>query len=118
MMCYGCWEEMGRPSIIDADTIAAAKLIAAVYQFSEVGGQCHIVVDDWNIETEHVQWCLDHLDSTDVMVEQADAERKCLVALLALSDEGRASALAIHDGFLDVPPVAESVAERPNGASP
>ena len=103
-MCYGCYEGAGKPAIVTEKTKAAAALVAKVYEFSCVGGNAHIVVDDWNLEDDHIRWCLDEALKTNVHeadAEQLAAERACLEALLALTDDERASAMALHDGFLD-----------------
>lgn len=102
-MCYGCYEEAGKPEIINDKTKAAAALVDAVYEFSCVGGNAHIVVDDWNLEDHNIRWCLDTALAENVHeagVEQLDAERACLEALLALTAAERASAMALHDGFI------------------
>ena len=85
-MCYGCYEEEGKPSIINKATRAAAKLIESVYDFSEVGGNAHVVVNDWNLDDDDIQWCLDaglteNLHQANL--DQLCAEYACLKALLA-----------------------------------
>lgn len=107
-MCYGCYEEAGEPAIINEATQAAAALVAKVYEFSMVGGNAHIVVDDWNLEDSHIRWCLDTAlteNAHEAGKEQIAAEKACLEALLALNPAERASVMALHDGFIDpVPP--------------
>lgn len=87
-MCYGCYEEAGSPAIINDKTKAAAALVAEVYEYSLVGGNAHIVVDDWNLEDDNIRWCLDTALAENVHEaddEQLAAERACLEALLALT---------------------------------
>lgn len=121
-MCYGCWTEADRVVIDSPAVREAAQAVAAVYEHSCVGGNLHIVLDDWNIETEHLQWCSKVIDGAGVMPdedtmadchkrynaekranpdppEQLAAERRCCDLLLALTLDERASALALHDGF-------------------
>ena len=57
-MCFGCYEEFGKPTIINNRTERAAFLIEKVYEYSLVGGNCHIVTDDWNIDDDSIFWCL------------------------------------------------------------
>lgn len=105
-MCKGCYIEMASPSIVNERTQDAAKLIARVYEFSCVGGNAHIVLDDWNLEDHHVDWCLSDALTQNVHeagADQLSAERACLVAMRALSMDERASALAIYEGFLHAP---------------
>jgi hypothetical protein len=89
-MCEGCYRDYGSPKPDDAAR-AVVPLIDAVYDDGGVGGGLHVVVDDWNLEDEHLIWCLGQGLSED--------ERQCAEALLALSLEQRAAALAIYDGF-------------------
>lgn len=106
-MCYGCYEEAGEPAIINEATQAAAALVARVYEFSMSGGNAHIVVDDWNLEDSDIRWCLDTALVENVHKasdEQLAAERACLEALLALNPDERASAMALHDGFISPEP--------------
>ena len=108
-MCRGCWEEYGSPEIKTEATRAAAKLAERVYEFSCVGGNLHIVLDDWNIEDENIAWCrerinrirsgtIEQYDDTDP--QQLEAEDACLKALEPMTLEERASALAIWDQFV------------------
>ncbi len=102
-MCYGCYEEAGFPAIVNEKTKAAAALIDKVYEFSCVGGNAHIVVEDWNLEDDNIRWCLDEALKTNVHgadAAQLAAESACLEALLMLSGDERASAMALHEGFL------------------
>lgn len=105
-MCLGCYEEDGSPAIVNEQTVAAAAAIERVFECSCVGGNAHIVVDDWNVDDEAINYCL--RDSLPLNIHEADAEqlaveREALERLLALTYEERLSALAIHDGFLAVP---------------
>jgi hypothetical protein len=104
-MCYNCYEEHGSPTIVNEGTEKAAKLIAAVYEYSCVGGNCHIVLDDFNIKDRHIDWCLETALSKNVHeadVKQLALERECLEAMKALTISERASALAIHEGWLEI----------------
>lgn len=106
-MCYGCYLKAGEPAIINDATRAAAALVAKVYEFSMVGGNAHIVVDDWNLEDHNIRWCLDTAlveNFHEASDEQLSAERGCLEALLALNPAERASAMALHDGFISPEP--------------
>ncbi len=117
-MCYGCWTEEGSPQIDTPAVRAAAASVAAVYEHSCVGGNLHIVLDDWNLEDDNLKFCdaqiargghpedpnhskwytQQKLDNPDTP-EQLAAERKCHDLFAALSIKERASALALNDGF-------------------
>ena len=100
-MCEGCYIEAGRPTPTQ-EARALRPLIARVYEYSAVGGNAHVVLDDWNIEDNHIDWCL--TTGIDTNIHQAGAsdiaaERACLEAMKALSLDQRAAALAVYEGF-------------------
>lgn len=102
-MCQGCWEKYDKPAIVNERTLEGARLIDGVYYYSCVGGNAHVVVDDFNIEDCHIEACL--TDGLDENIHEADAdqlaaERACLEYLRGLSIEERASALALFDGYV------------------
>lgn len=100
-MCRNCWLEYGAPRVVNKKTLAARDLIAAVYEGHAAGGNAHIVIDDWNLEDEHVHYCRGCSDASQDDEEQCDAETACLGALLKLTEDERASALAMYDDFFD-----------------
>lgn len=110
-MCYGCWEKAGSPKIVNEKTLAAQPLISAVYEASCVGGNLHIVLDDFNIDDEDVEACVKFIDEWDrdhpegfdaklSIYRDTAAERECIAAFRAMTVDERASALAIHDGYV------------------
>lgn len=103
-MCYGCWEEYGRQEIVNERTIKAANLADEVYKHNCVGGNLHIVLDDWNIEDENIDWCINHIKTQpndDSTPEQLKAEMKCAEYLRGLTIEERNSAMAIQWKFIE-----------------
>jgi hypothetical protein len=56
-MCYECWEEEGKPQIDTPAVREAAAAVGAVYELNGVGGNLHIVLDDWNLEDGSVEFC-------------------------------------------------------------
>lgn len=121
-MCYGCWEEVGKPTIDTTAVRAAAEAVAAVYEYSCVGGNLHIVLDDWNLDDGNLEFCRQCIEGAGVMPldgstfpahlryndkkrlnadppEQLAAEQRCYELFRALTEEERASALALSDGF-------------------
>jgi len=102
-MCYGCYEEYNCPAIINDKTKTAAKLVEKVYELNEAGGSCHIVIDDFNIEDCHIQWCLDEGLKTNIHEHdktELAIERELLDTFLSMTIEERASALAIYEGWI------------------
>lgn len=101
-MCYGCWEEYNKPSIINERTKKAALLIKQVYDHSLSGGNLHIIVDDFNIEDHHIAFCaLYILKNGEENAIKLQAEVECLDAFLEMSVEERASALAIYEEWIE-----------------
>ena len=116
-MCYGCWEEGGTPQIDNEKVRAAVALVEAVYDHSCVGGNLHIVLDDWNIEDHSLEFCSYCIDHGGVMPpdqcnevhesyqaekrahpdppEQLAVERVCCDAFMAMTEDERLSALAL-----------------------
>ena len=66
----------------------AIELARQIYRMPEgrCGGPLHIVLDDGNIETKHIQWCVDYInsDECDASVEMKELCLKCADALLRL----------------------------------
>lgn len=106
-MCLGCWHEKGSPSIINEKTKACALLVAKIYDHSSVGGNAHIVVDDWNLRDSDLAFCLnaveqDERTNEENLPEQWAAERACLLAMQDMTEDERYSALAINEGAIPV----------------
>jgi hypothetical protein len=130
-MCYGCWEDEGKPVIDTPAVRAATASVALVYEHSCVGGNLHIVLDDWNLDDGNLAFCegcidgagqMPGIDTTSDVGHQRynekkrahpdppaklAAERRCLDLFKALSEKERASALALYDGFWSVAPASE-----------
>jgi hypothetical protein len=98
IMCENCFEAAGSPAIINEKTIKASELIEKVYDYEGCGGYAHIVTDDWNLEDESIEscinWALENKNQSDVESQRATFE--CLFYLLTLTEEERYSAMALH----------------------
>jgi hypothetical protein len=112
-MCMSCWEDKyGRAAIVNERTRAVAALIDQIYSWSCAGGLAHVVVDDWNLNDYNVAFCLDAVGRAErgepqkwgeVVQDSPDelaATRAALEALRDLPEEERASAMAIHEGWI------------------
>lgn len=109
-MCYGCYEEYGKPELVTPEIRRASELCRQLYEFSCVGGNCHIVTDDWNLEDHHIAFCVDQVAAGGWFDErtgethnddpaQLAVEKELLNLLLPMSIAERASALAMWDEF-------------------
>ena len=98
-MCENCWSEYGAPALINERTRAAAAMIARVYEFNDVGGNLHSIVDDWNLDDD--DFAEDEMPVYhDAGPEQLEAERAAWGMLKGMSLPERPSALALPDRFL------------------
>jgi hypothetical protein len=104
-MCRGCYEnEWGEPKIVNDRTREVAALINRIYDFNPCGGNAHVVVDDWNLDGESIQFCLGQVaqNPNGDSAEQLEVERNALSAMLDMTEDERASAMAIASGWLGV----------------
>jgi len=70
----------------------AIALVRAVYEFNCVGGNCHIVLDDHNIDDTFIDFCLTEGLSTNVHEHKEEhllIEKKCLEVFKTLSMSDR-----------------------------
>ena len=98
-MCCGCWEEAGGHAL---DTPKVRELARALEEMNPFG-PFHIVVDDNNLETEHIQWCYEHRFDWGEQDSWGDPrwtpdEQSGYELLLAATLEERVSAMGLYDG--------------------
>lgn len=99
-MCQGCWRKDYGASRIDNERVRAARdLIADVYEHSLVGGNLHVMLDDFNLEDsafdgQQLLWIAQEAEPRKRLAELA-----CFEAMRALSLAERASALALFWGY-------------------
>jgi len=102
-MCINCFSRYDKVPITEPIR-QAADLVTELYDTDggEVGGYGHVVFDDWNLDD--VEWCLnaanENLYSTWIDENVRIASIKALQAFLPLSEDERAMALGIADGFI------------------
>lgn len=101
-MCKGCWEVAGSHAIITTKTKYIAECIDVIYNQSGggAGGPAHVVVDDWNLDTETIVFCLNENKKGGIHTPLHAAVDRCLNELLEVTKEERYSAMAIHAGFI------------------
>lgn len=87
-MCQGCWEEAGSPSMWSPKIAALAEAAASIDHY----GAFHIVVEDWTLEDESLDFCL----AEDRLLPP---ERDWLLGLQALTEPQRYSAMVLSLGF-------------------
>ena len=87
-MCQGCYQEAGSP--LPNET--AKELGVRLREVNEFGG-CHIVVSDWNLEDDNIDFCLKYETTTD-------DEKKIMLELKALPEDQRYAAMAVADGYV------------------
>lgn len=99
-MCISCWRQHGAPTIDNPKVRAWAFAAGLVDPF----GAAHIVVEDFNVEDEHL-----HLCAQDERVTPLEAA--WLAAGLGLSIPERASALGLFGGYWEPVPGAQPLPE-------
>jgi len=72
-MCLGCWEKEGKPFEWTENVRRWREPFATADEF----GPLHIVVSDWNLDDEEIQYCFERASDT--------SERDLCAALLAMS---------------------------------
>jgi len=100
-MCYSCFEEYGRPVVMTEKVAAAVPLIRGVYDFCFVGGLLHVVLDDWNLEDDCISGCVESAAAGTYERPMTDTEKACAELMLSMSEDERATALALFDGFIN-----------------
>ena len=80
------------PQVLDC-----VPLIARVYRWDIVGGHCHVVTDDGNVERGLIDSCLARVAANELGVSagQLRDEKACLLALRGLDKEAREVALEL-----------------------
>lgn len=91
-MCLSCWEDYGSHKLRSDKIKNAVDAINKVYEYSLVGGNLHIVVDDWNIEDHNLLFCEKEI-SKEEDKEQRDVEQECFDILFSMTIEERNSTL-------------------------
>lgn len=103
-MCYSCWEGYGSPTSDNPQIRECAKLIDDLYNYPEggVGGNLHIITDDWNIDDEHIQFCQDQVDKNDYDIPygQLATEKRILELMTPMLIDERASVLGRKWNFI------------------
>jgi len=103
-MCQACWRKHYNASRIDTERVRAARdAIAKVYDFSLVGGNLHVMLDDWNIGYEGFNGEILGWIAAEENTEKRAAELTCFEAMRDLPLLERASALALFWGYWETP---------------
>lgn len=71
----------------DSQVENAIALARSIYQYSAVGSNCHIVLDDGNLSDDDIQFCLDSLARNyhEATPDQLEVERKLLNLMMGMS---------------------------------
>jgi hypothetical protein len=101
-MCLACYKSMGAPVDICATTQQAVDAVREIYQWSSVGGNAHTVVDDWNLDDEYVEYCLNETHWINKHASNAEktAVRLALMLFKDMTIDQRATVLALKEGFI------------------
>lgn len=86
-MCFMCGDDEEFEEPTNA-YLKAVPLIKSAYDAGEGFGALHIILEDGNIETHHIASCIKDKDITPHGLD-------CAIALLALSEEQRMTAIML-----------------------
>jgi len=83
----------------EALIIQAARAIAEVYRWNEVGGNLHIVIDDMNVEDHWLASCRQSIEKNESGGQQGQvkAELACLAVMQPLTESERIKAIELSD---------------------
>jgi hypothetical protein len=105
-MCVQFWHILGCPALRSPEIDRVAMLVDRLHQFSPVGGNLHMITDEWNLSTDVLQFCAVTLAGSGEWLDghptQHDLERRILYLMMPMSVAERASALAIQQGLVPV----------------
>jgi hypothetical protein len=103
-MCELCWQEYGKPQSNNPKVIEAVSAIELIYEYHLAGGGLHIILDDWNLDDGSLRFCRKYIEDTnyDVDPEQLQAELTCLELFEKLSENDRAAALGLREGYYEL----------------
>lgn len=77
----------------------AKILVDQVYDYSGVGSNCHVVIDDYNIGDSSIRWVLDEAipeNLHEATPDQLEIERSLMGLLLGLSESERAKVFGLE----------------------
>lgn len=72
----------GRNFLITEEIIKIIKLVKIVYKWSIVGGNCHVVVDDCNLDDQNIDFCLRLIEEDLESSKNKLKAERCLMKLL------------------------------------
>lgn len=98
-MCYACWAELGHPTSTSPLVHLIASKINQLYEVASAGAALHIVTDDWNLDDEDIQFCLDNLDEYNNYPDLRELQVEIATNLLDMTMSDRGATLALADGF-------------------
>lgn len=101
-MCESCWHQEGAPKINHPRNADVKRMFKTIYEHNEVGGNLHIVLDDMNVEDEHIQYCVDEAipENYHKLSPEVNAiEKELGELLLTMTEQERYSALAYAEGW-------------------
>lgn len=101
-MCQDCYESYGSPVDVTPETKETVKAIRELYGYAAAGGGAHVVTDDWNLDDEDIDFCLNNQDGEYLRdkPEEAKVTLKVLTLLRTMTESQRATVLGIRDGFI------------------
>ena len=96
-MCHECWARY-TPQPLTPGVACAVRAVSELYHENPVGGALHVYVDDWNLPVP-VERPVSAVDPERALTATEDA---CWRALVVLTEDEQATALALAQGYYRV----------------
>ena len=74
-------------------------LVRAIYEYNSVGGPMHIVLDDCNVDTNSIKWCMENTIAKEENIVVRICSEKLCELLLPLTLEQRIEYLHIDPDY-------------------
>lgn len=104
-MCSGCGDEYfkdkPRPPLTPAMMALAEEIAQSDQDYQLTYGALHIVIDDWNLQAHHIEWCLSYPDHKPPITEQERSIGRRLLGhteaeRYALMEQAEARSIELH----------------------
>lgn len=75
------------------------ELIREIYKSHPTGGELHIVLDDYNVEDYHIQWCIDNPIKECENLAAKELYLKCANNLLHIEEKDRVEVIRMASDY-------------------
>jgi hypothetical protein len=98
-MCIDCWLDYEDSKVINDKVTTAVKLINELYDYHSAGGNLHVVLDDWNLDS--IETCKNFIDNEQDPIKK-EIELRVYNHISNITENELASALALKSSFITI----------------